>query len=83
MCYMYSTKPDKCVSTHLNADQELLDDCRRELGEMAGRRHAGIENVHIAGNAHLFLFQSNVADHQNQFHDVRHVGRGDVFVDGP
>jgi len=47
-------------------------------GEILRRGHARVQNVHVSRDADVFLLQSYVADHQYDFHAVRH-GRGDLF----
>lgn len=68
--------------THLYTNEELFDKRRRELGEMGRkvlrRSHAGVQDIHVPGHADVLLFQPYVADHQHDFHAVRH-GRGDLF----
>lgn len=50
----------------LHANQKLLHQRRRELGEMRGRRDLSVQDVNVAGHPVELLSEAHVADHQHQ-----------------
>lgn len=54
----------------LDAHEELLDDRRRELGEVVRGGDARVQHVDVAGDPDLLGGQADVADHQDELHAV-------------
>jgi hypothetical protein len=62
----------------LDADEELLHDGGRHLEEVLEEGDAGVEDVDVAGHAHLLRLQAEVAYHQHDLHEVGDVGGFEV-----